>query len=215
MGRRIRTIIIFLLAGAVTTVAVAWACAAWVSLVGSTGGARAAPMQGRLWRVVFDCRALGAERLILLGSAGPWIGGEPPVVDEEHLLPAWARRTPPEIDQHAVWLHDGRGLPFHSMHCEFVLRGSELKTLLGGIELPRSLIQGPDPTLLWRALPLWPIWAGFAADSVFYAAMLWLPLRGLRAVRRFMRLNRGMCLVCGYDLRGDRSRACPECGRGA
>ena len=61
-----------------------------------------------------------------------------------------------------------------------------------------------------RGLPYRPIWPGFAANTVFYAALFWLPFAPF-ALRRMIRRHRGLCLKCGYDLRGS-TEGCPECG---
>ncbi len=63
-------------------------------------------------------------------------------------------------------------------------------------------------------LPLLPIWPGFAINTVLYSAILWLLAFGPFAARRFMRDKRGLCIKCGYDLRGSSGGGggCPECG---
>ena len=61
-------------------------------------------------------------------------------------------------------------------------------------------------------LPFLPIWPGFAINTVFYAAVLWLLTLGPITARRMIRKKRGHCIKCGYDLRGDFSAGCPECG---
>lgn len=68
-----------------------------------------------------------------------------------------------------------------------------------------------------------PLWPGLAINAALYAVLLWLlriPLswaagligRGVRRIRR----RRGLCVGCGYDLRGRDSAGgvCPECGGG-
>jgi len=57
-----------------------------------------------------------------------------------------------------------------------------------------------------------PIWPGFAINTVFYAAILWLFALGPFAARRVIRRKRGHCIKCGYDLRGAEHEVCPECG---
>ncbi len=71
-------------------------------------------------------------------------------------------------------------------------------------------------------LPLLPLWPGFALNTIFYAALAWglwqLPL----AIRRRRRRRKGLCVRCGYDLKGipidggegalGGVRVCPECG---
>lgn len=64
-------------------------------------------------------------------------------------------------------------------------------------------------------LPYRPIWIGQLAWGSFWFAvvtlvqLMWYILRrGWRDVRRW----RGRCANCNYDLRGNTSGACPECG---
>jgi hypothetical protein len=67
-----------------------------------------------------------------------------------------------------------------------------------------------------------PIWPGFAINTVFYAAILWLLFAAPFALRKWRRIRRGMCAKCGYDLRGSPHPSplpvgvgvpvCPECG---
>jgi len=62
-------------------------------------------------------------------------------------------------------------------------------------------------------LPLHPIWSGFAINTIFYATILFLPFAPFQ-VRKYLRVKRGLCIKCGYDLRGDFDSGCPECGLG-
>ena len=41
-------------------------------------------------------------------------------------------------------------------------------------------------------LPLRPIWPGFAVNTIFYAAILWLVIPGPIALRRHIRRKRGL-----------------------
>ena len=63
-----------------------------------------------------------------------------------------------------------------------------------------------------EVLPMIPIWPGFVINTIFYGAILSLLILGPFALRRLIRRNRGQCIKCGYDLRGDFSAGCPECG---
>ncbi len=63
-------------------------------------------------------------------------------------------------------------------------------------------------------LPFRPIWPGFAINTVFYAAVLWLLTLAPCTARRMIRSKRGFCIKCGYDLRGMDHNKCPECGWG-
>ena len=61
------------------------------------------------------------------------------------------------------------------------------------------------------ALPLRPLWLGFAVNTLFYAPTLWLLACGLLAMRRLVRVKRSLCPACGYP-RAE-SAVCSECGK--
>ena len=62
-----------------------------------------------------------------------------------------------------------------------------------------------------RVLPFRPLWPGFAVNSLLYAAVLWLLICGPFALRRFIRVRRGLCPACAYP-HGE-SPVCSECGK--
>lgn len=59
-------------------------------------------------------------------------------------------------------------------------------------------------------LPLQPIWAGFAGNTVFYALLLWLAFVALFTARRARRRRRGLCEKCAYPVGAGPD--CTECG---
>jgi hypothetical protein len=64
-----------------------------------------------------------------------------------------------------------------------------------------------------RALAWRPIWPGFVLNTIFYALLTWSLIRAPRTLRRWRRRRAGLCLACGYDLKGLAEGApCPECG---
>jgi len=79
-----------------------------------------------------------------------------------------------------------------------------------------------------RVLPVHPLWPGFLIDTFFYGGIWFGLLFGISAVRRGIRRRRGRCANCGYDLRGQKDHrrdasatsggisggGCPECGWG-
>jgi hypothetical protein len=94
----------------------------------------------------------------------------------------------------------------------------------------------PRRSMAWASnedalLPTKLAWPGFAINTVFYAAVLWMLFAAPFALRRWRRIRRGLCSKCGYDLRGGMSggggggaggvgggrgagerAVCPECG---
>lgn len=65
-----------------------------------------------------------------------------------------------------------------------------------------------------RLLPLSPMILPFLGNVLLYSAAWWLLLFGVFRARRQFRRERGCCLRCGYDLRGQEESGCPECGWG-
>ena len=62
-------------------------------------------------------------------------------------------------------------------------------------------------------LPIRPLLPGFAINTIFYAAVLWVLFAAPGAIRRWRRIKRGQCASCGYSLRGTpHIEKCPECG---
>jgi hypothetical protein len=62
-----------------------------------------------------------------------------------------------------------------------------------------------------RILPLRPLWPGFAINTVFYAAILWMLFAAPGMIRRRRRIKRGLCAACAYPV--GESDVCTECGR--
>ncbi|UYV13698.1 MAG: hypothetical protein NCW75_05290 [Phycisphaera sp.] len=95
-------------------------------------------------------------------------------------------------------------------------------SLLGGIELWHEpyppIATGNASAIAYRpldrfALPLLPLWPGFAINTGVYALLLFALVRTPRVLRRALRRRGGRCVGCGYDRAVlDRGVACPECG---
>ena len=234
--RRLLTILIFLLAGAVVNTAVAWACAAYVDLTKASYAKEGRHLQ---WHVA-ERRAPGASRVLVLHWAANvnWGGGDPDSIwaldglsefgagigflrrvfpSRLRSLPSWVsiskstRRQPAIV---ALELDDARGWPMLALCCRISPQRPmwrSVENVHGGLALsPRKRVHA---WLGFRVLPLHPIWSGFAVNTLLYAAVLWLLVRAPVAVRRRVRLKRGFCPACGYDLHHGGNDACPECGR--
>jgi hypothetical protein len=61
-----------------------------------------------------------------------------------------------------------------------------------------------------RLAPIISVWIASAFTAVYLIPMAWLLASGTRAAFE-RRAERGLCVGCGYDLRGSLDR-CPECG---
>lgn len=112
------------------------------------------------------------------------------------LVPSWAPISwePARFPSTELRAFEARGWPFLAVWGQ---------TLLGQT--------ARNPLLLHR-----PIWGGLAMDATIYGAVLFVLYLATFGLRRFvrdsLRLRRGLCMQCGYDLRYDLVNGCPECG---
>ncbi len=230
LKRRLLIIAIFLLAGAVVNVAVAWGCAAWIDVRPSrprTGWQDDASLSRDFGWVIKRRDAFGATRVTAMMRRQPInmsmlfglirIKTEPQDYEPlAEILPRWSaladvsqRRQIERVTTFA-W-EDARGWPCRTLRCRWdPTQGSA--SFSGGISLTPRRSTTPIKFLDMRALPCSPVWQGIMSNTLFYAAILWLVIPGPFVLRRFLRVRRGLCLACGYDLRHGEHEACPECG---
>ena len=202
MKPRLLTILLLLALGAVSTVAVAWACAAWVPV----GTDRIVGYSER-GGVVTRADHLGT---MIVGSYPDFVVGGQRAAQED-VIPAWAERQIAIRDNQ--WFF-AAGWPLRALECRMDLPKSpdEEMRLVGGFWLGAR----PAPPIFSRgrsrapALPYRPIRLGFAINTLMYAVVLGLLFLAPRTVRRAYRARRQRCRRCGYPIGA--SPACTECG---
>ncbi len=209
--RWITKLVVFLLLGAVVNVAVAWGCALWSSMTQDSDLSKQRAL------------TLLQEREFLPRPGDPYGGrtieGIGLTVLELLFDPIAGQETSEINQREATWLMATlAGLPVRSLQAEVRLAASDYAdpvysvVLIGGIRIDNRVMK-PAFTLE-NVLPVQPIWPGFAINTIFYAAILWLLTFGPFMARRYIRHKRGRCINCGYDLRGTfgGGGVCPECG---
>jgi hypothetical protein len=201
---------VFLLLGAIINIAVAWGCG-WRSAPDQLN-----PIGWSAWvgdrrvlddfsTVVLRVRGFGMERcrteppmnydasykFTEFGPAWPWWLAEPPGNGSAKYstLPA-----------HSYF---AQGWPMRALWCELTDFHRYIK---GGVFLHREGTFRP----IEHVLAFRPIWPGFAINTVFYAAVLWLLFAAPFALRRRRRIKRGLCPQCAYPVGA--SPVCTECG---
>ena len=210
MRRRLFTLAIFLLLGAVVNVAVAWGVALGSKRYLSTMHSHPAWRTKRVlehegWMLYTQAR-IGTVRAMAhrpytdsaatatkvpAGSFPRWCS----IRELPALRPA-SRATEGAWEVQSDWAY---GWPCVSMWHQFAGHN--------------RLWPGSSSAYLWgRHLPMRIVWFGFVVNTLFYAAIMWLLILGAFALRRVSRRKRGLCVACGYDLRGNLEHGCPECG---
>ena len=217
MKRWLRTILIFLLLGAVVNVAVAWGFC--LSGIRHRGG-----------------RDLPITRHDAVYQS--WVWDQRPRPDLDWHVSYWAKwgGHPARCGFHVEANTETADLRWMFM-CKQYLTGWPFRSFEGqtwslaayDIEPSRTALYETSVKSLWFGgsaecldiggwhfailpIPTRPIWPAFAINTVIYAISAWLMKRGSCELRRFIRRKRGRCITCGYDLRGDLDHGCPECG---
>lgn len=191
MRRHLLTIAIFLLAGAVLNVAVAWAITA-----------------GMTW-------PQGLSRSSTIEREEDWPRPVPDHWPERSAYTIQDGASGWRLDRYSkVWAGifainiANAGWPCHALESETWFEMPTGIWSSWGITPPVNMFGfGPQSP---KTLPVRPIWPGFIANTLFYATLLWLLTCLAIAVRRFLRLGRGLCPQCAYPMGG--SAVCSECG---
>jgi hypothetical protein len=195
---------VFLLLGAIVNVAVAWGCEMWCPSVDMVNvGVRFYPLPAgeRWYRSAPVHWPPPAERghVNLVGRTATWTS----ITRERQGL------APSDVF-HFSQLVIECGWPLRSLEYEHQVNqrpySIAIEKLADFGEVPAWL----RPIDERRRLPLRPIWPGFAINTLFYAAILWLLFAAPFALRRRRRIKRGLCPKCAYPV-GD-SAVCTEWG---
>ncbi|MFM9958667.1 MAG: hypothetical protein ACKVZJ_11365 [Phycisphaerales bacterium] len=109
-------------------------------------------------------------------------------------------------------------------HWGWPMRSLQIQTMRKMCEYGRTTVPlVPSHFPEWRTgvdigskrYPLFPVWPGFAINTLFYAAIVASICLGLTRLRAARRNRAGRCPACGYDRRGlADGTPCPECGQG-
>jgi hypothetical protein len=224
MKRRAFKVLLFVLAGAIMNVAVAWGFAIYSPFWPNKG-----------WHIKNEWRESVSEwwdseypfavkvnvksTSVTKSKYGPMSFVSTKGIELAHLSSDTWQSEPPNC---SAWRMIS-GIPMRSMtgsrwrlfernEPEFANRGGVFIQFMG-----RARARGEIDWLMegGRVLPLRPIWPGFAINTIFYAAIVWFLFFMPGAIRKLtggVRRKRGQCAACGYSLRDNVSNTCPECG---
>lgn len=212
--RAILLLILFLLLGIATSIAIAWSATLF-----NTGAGRYCTIASNGW----VGRLHRGPAVVMIGAAGDI--NELAVTlrrrDDLTAIPRWSRfQDPPaSIEVRAEEFACGWPLP-----CLRYLRETEGEILVPDLDFAnRGALEGENPLTAIgigrpgvRLLPTSPIPLHLLADAVMLGAAWFIVLRvhyPWRLVQAMGRVSRGLCPTCAYDLRYIESARCPECGR--
>lgn len=209
--RRLASVALFLILGAIADIPIAWSIALWTST-------------GPLNSVQPPSRSLEKGEPFEWPFPAPTAWGAPIAVAwSEGFGIDWqaASKLPPGSPDAQTVFGFRAGWPFRTMMCyEQRVQDSggalfSKPSLTGGIVLPGRL-----NSAMWRVddnhrrLPLMPVWPGFLWGALLNALAFWFLLalipRAVRFTRSSARVRRNACAACGYP-RGA-SPQCAECG---
>ena len=221
--------------GLLTTVALAWAA----SLQSSAGmvapdmtARRRSPWMGEGsgwirahhaikpdWRQTF---AQATDEATYAGIPGGTPGLLPTVRTPDEILTARERHlVMPWLDGSRPWPSgvienftlNEYGWPWRALYSRHLLAGStdvwDHQINLTDVHYFATRPPG-DP----RGLPVGPVWGGLLSDAALSTLAWAILLFAMPLLRARVRWRRGRCPRCGYDLKGDHSSGCPECGSG-
>jgi len=191
-------LMLFLLLGAIVNVAVAWGCAIWAPSHGER--ARRVELDALPDVTKYGLRAHSENDGVRVDNTGLTFTT---VITAQGVLGLTVAGWPQRSMEGALRFESALTHP------------PAVPTIIHAVALGNSIRRRDREFPNWPfVLPLRPIWPGFAVNTVFYAAVLWLLIAAPFALRRRRRIRRGLCPKCAYDLRGSApgSTACPECG---
>jgi hypothetical protein len=222
-----KRVIMLVILGAIINVAVAWGVLFWRPQSWSLTSLATWEVDGhKYWTTV---QSSACASVIWTEESGPranaflegMFGSNRPLIVDRGSLPRWSlarsdnQFVSSQANQRVKEIASGWPLP--TLHCTIVpdplLSNAPV---FGGIRLPPVIYYDPSAkTYGHRALPCVPIWPGFAINTAFYAAILWLLFAAPFALRRRFvirgRVRRGQCPACAYPVGS--STVCTECGK--
>ena len=195
MKRRLLIVAVFLLAGAVVNVAVAWGCARWSTVAwtglyamynGDTIALKGLPPL--IWSIG---RGFGYTEATELAEVPP---------DEKVVTAGWPVQA---LRGYAIF----ERVRWEGPHPLLRRVARPIQARPGTTRLRWAFTVGG----VERPFPMLPVWPGFIVNTLLYAAVLWLLIPGPFVLRRVIRVTRGLCPACAYP-RGE-SDVCSECGK--
>jgi hypothetical protein len=185
-----------------STLSIAWACAAWISIDEKVAGRFVSvPVGGTIWDTSYVQNHFGHTRINFLRS-------------ERHYDQVTARFTRSSNQDLVIREEVRAGWPSRAFRSErdaiSIIVPNQFGLIQNSTAPARSGIALGPIGHPWRVLPYDLIWPGFIANVTFYSIVWCLLLAAPSVVRGRLRIKRGQCASCGYPI--GTSDTCTECG---
>ena len=199
--KHVRSIAIVLCLGLLIDVVVGWACAWWAELE---------------FNLDFET---SHEDIAEFKAAVPTVVTDGLLSDIRHVdFQAWEQTGfGVELREYSAWYPRGVSASQLGNHQEQAFAREACLVGLPMRSLRSTTWRAPGITVVVYNLPvkrelfpMRPVFPGFPANTLLFAAAIWTIILGPSTLRRYLRRRRGLCITCGYPI-GD-SSVCPECG---
>jgi hypothetical protein len=204
---RIALVIVCLLLGAASNYPVAWVCAIWSqpdpSVFVSTPPSEIQQLERKFQSEHWNAIENSNYRMQSFGKVLDHINGTKTVLSLQVGWPLICVAGQCIFDEHLDERVMKWGLP-----SENSLKSDKDSEYRGILRIPESFPRLGIEKGQW--LPFQPRFAGFAFNTLFYAALSWLVIRLPFESRRRLRGWRGLCGRCAYPIGA--STLCIECG---
>lgn len=218
--------LLFLIAGAVVNVAMAWGCAAWFGAFGYLGSGESLSPSQWVWPQYLADRGwpspTGAERF---EGTTP---GVTVVMTGSFVLKSGEPITPSDLEIYDPTLF-GDFFVVNVLRAGWPLRSMQLQYHYASNPAGAPLVKAAAAHAGWRCgfplpqwiprdvgrldrIPLLVLPTGFTANTLLFAGLLYAAMLAPRDLRRWMRRRRGACVRCGYLLQHNATGVCSECG---
>lgn len=239
ISRLLRLTVLYIAAGAITTIVVAWGFVFLdrdeLQFAGTTNGGWIALPDGLAMISISERDVPGSEfhnifvwSWLETGSPEQLLSNDqrfqpaaqlPSVLYHNHVVRSLSSRF-----RHAdVQLRiESRGWPLPALWCApFVSTSAGIEQndpVVCGIVIgePDAVVNNAASNARTPTLPMIPLWGGFAVDVMVFAFVWFVLITFLSRSRRLIRARRGRCSRCGYVMKDQATeiRGCPECGFG-
>ncbi len=205
-----RSVVVVVVLGAVTSVGVAWGCgllSGVLPVIRTNVISSEVPADACKLLMFKTSDRVGSRQVECVGTVSELVGPK---------SPNFRARAPAEFSPWVPLIeHIPVRRPGYFIH-KLYASGWPFRCVIGSNSKTSGYTGSSGIHIVGASKTYWicshPYWPGLAANTAIYASVWWIGLFGFAAIRRSIRVRRGCCPMCAYDLRHKIAEGCPECG---